>query len=83
MSRSEVYAYKIGESFPAEGELPISELDRKDGFLHMSTAAQVAATVGRFSKHTASIELLKVPIARIEDRLRWEASMNHGVFPHL
>ena len=83
--RSEKYAYKIGESFPSTGQLPVSELDRKDGFLHMSTAAQVPATVGRFFRHTNTIELLKVPIERLDGdgRLRWEASRSHGVFPHV
>ena len=37
------YTYKIVPSSPPEvlpAEYPVSELDQKDGFIHMSTAAQ-------------------------------------------
>lgn len=39
------YVYKILDAPPAEPlppELPVSELDAKDGFVHLSTAAQVS-----------------------------------------
>lgn len=79
------FVYKIGESFPtaSAAPLPVSDLDRKDGFIHMSTAEQVPATVGRFFKACKAIELLKIPIARVADRVKWESSSNHGIFPHL
>lgn len=39
------YVYKILDAPPAEplpSELPVSNLDAKDGFVHLSTAAQVS-----------------------------------------
>lgn len=40
-----MYVYKILDAPPAEplpSELPVSALDAKDGFVHLSTAAQVS-----------------------------------------
>lgn len=39
------YVYKILDARPEDplpATLPVSELDRKDGFVHLSTAAQVS-----------------------------------------
>lgn len=46
------YVYKILDAPPAEplpSELPVSELDAKDGFVHLSTAAQVSLLSPFFS----------------------------------
>ncbi|BFZ54951.1 hypothetical protein PYCC9005_001989 [Savitreella phatthalungensis] len=77
------FAYKIGESFPSETPLPVSELDRKDGFIHMSTADQVPGTVGRFFKGVKKVTLIKVRLQTIDHKLKWEQSSNHGTFPHI
>ncbi|ORY77750.1 hypothetical protein BCR37DRAFT_121258 [Protomyces lactucae-debilis] len=87
MAQDSGYVYKIGTSFP-EGldgrAFPLSDLDKvNDGFIHLSTKAQVPGTVGRFFKDINEIVLLKIPVARIQDKTKWEASSSHGIFPHI
>merc|ERR1712000_171836 len=75
------FVYKIvpeavEEPFPAE--LPLSELDRKDGFIHLSTAELVLGTCDRYFSHTTKIYLLKLDFAKTVSRTKWENG-----FPHL
>ncbi|RPB08726.1 hypothetical protein P167DRAFT_538973 [Morchella conica CCBAS932] len=72
---------------PLPEALPLSPLDAGDGFIHMCTSTQVSGVVGRFMGDTESVWLLKIPIERVEEGLRWEGSVvNGGIgeeFPHL
>jgi uncharacterized protein (DUF952 family) len=57
--------------------------DRRDGFIHFSTAAQ---TPGTLSKHFSAHErlwLVQAEAARAGERLRWEPSRSGQLFPHL
>lgn len=38
---------------------------------------------GSVTTDWSEIVLLKLPIARVEHKLRWEQSGSHGVFPHI
>ena len=78
------FVYKIlPEKPPIElpAALPLSELDAKDGFIHLSTAEQVPATAGRFFSMTSKLWLLKIELVRIEKNTRWE-SAGETFFPH-
>jgi uncharacterized protein (DUF952 family) len=72
---------------PLPEALPLSPLDAGDGFIHMCTSTQVSGVVGRFMGDTESVWLLKIPIERVEEGLKWEGSVvNGGIgeeFPHL
>jgi uncharacterized protein (DUF952 family) len=60
-----------------------SPVDRSDGFIHFSTAAQVVETARR---HFAGQEDLVLVAVRPQDlgaSLRWEASRGGDLFPHL
>lgn len=59
-----------------------SALCRRDGFIHMSTAAQLAQTLARFFAGRDDIVLLALDVAGIKDALRWEDVPGVGVFPH-
>lgn len=63
------------------GDVAGTPLDVRDGFIHLSTAAQVRDTAGR---HFAGAEDL-VLVAMSPDSLdvRWEASRGGDLFPHL
>lgn len=79
------YVYKIlPEAFPdpLPLTLPLSALDAKDGFIHLSTADQTPATAGLFFSQTNSLSLLKIPLARIEKHVKWEEASS-GCFAHL
>ena len=74
------YIYKIVPAsavlpeFPLPVALPISELDSSDGFIHLSTALQVAGTLKRFFADQDSVYLLKIPYANVEKDITWEDS---------
>ena len=58
-----------------------SAADRRDGFIHFSTAAQVRDTAAR---HFHGVSGLLIVAVRIEQLpLRWEPSRGGALFPHL
>lgn len=79
------YVYKIFPEAPPDplpSSLPRSALDAKDGFIHLSTAEQIPATASRFYTHNNSLSLLKIPLERIEESIKWEEAGTSS-FPHL
>ena len=64
-------------------------LDKKDGFIHLSTALQLAATLDLFFKDSDSLYLLKLNLDKVDEtQLIYEDSFpNEGkrksAFPHL
>jgi uncharacterized protein (DUF952 family) len=66
-----------------EGEFRGSAVDYADGYIHFSTAAQVAGTA---AKHFAGMSDLVVVAVAAEDlgaALKWEPSRGGALFPHL
>lgn len=64
------YIYKIlppstPPSSPLPEILPVSELDERDGFLHMSTSHQVLGTLRNFFSNETHVWLLRVPYERV------------------
>ena len=60
--------------------------DRRDGFLHFSTAAQLRASAAKHRKGQAGLVLVKVESARLGEALVWEPAKGGsrpGLFPHL
>ena len=55
---------------------------RTEGFIHLSTRAQVAATGHRFYSGVDGLVLLQVDPARLRWELRWEEADGQS-FPHL
>jgi uncharacterized protein (DUF952 family) len=60
-----------------------TEDDRRDGFLHFSTADQIAESARRHRAGQTGLVLVTVEAARLGDRLRWEKSRDGALFPHL
>ncbi|KAI8633961.1 hypothetical protein F5Y19DRAFT_471221 [Xylariaceae sp. FL1651] len=57
------YVYKIVPTAPPSpipAQYPLSELDQKDGFVHLSTATQIPTTADLFFKDSTSLWVLKV-----------------------
>ncbi|WP_432827748.1 DUF952 domain-containing protein [Dactylosporangium sp. CA-092794] len=69
--------------FEAAGVFAGSPLDRADGFVHLSTAEQVALTARRYFAGAGELVVLAVDPAPFGAALRWEPSPSGGVFPHL
>lgn len=57
--------------------------DRRDGFIHFSTAAQVAESAARHRAGVADLVLIVVETERLGAALRWETSRGGQLFPHL
>jgi uncharacterized protein (DUF952 family) len=60
-----------------------SEHDRRDGFIHFSTAAQVAETARKHFSGQAGLVLVALDSAVLGAGLKWEPSRNDELFPHL
>jgi uncharacterized protein (DUF952 family) len=57
--------------------------DLRDGFIHFSTAAQVAETAKKHFFGQTGLFLIAVDGDALGDSLRWEPSRNDELFPHL
>ena len=57
--------------------------DLRDGFIHFSTAAQVAETAKKHFFGQTGLFLIAVDADALGDSLRWEPSRDDELFPHL
>jgi uncharacterized protein (DUF952 family) len=57
--------------------------DARDGFIHLSTAAQVAETARKHFFGQRALFLVEVDGDALGRALRWERSRNDELFPHL
>jgi uncharacterized protein (DUF952 family) len=57
--------------------------DKRDGFIHFSTAAQVVETARRHFFGQTGLFLIAVDVGSLGEALRWEPSRNDDLFPHL
>ncbi len=57
--------------------------DLRDGFIHFSTAAQVAGTAEKFFRGQSGLFLIAIDADALGDDLRWEPSRGGDLFPHL
>jgi uncharacterized protein (DUF952 family) len=67
----------------AAGQFAGAPIDRQDGFIHFSTAAQVAETAARHFAGQHDLLLVAVEADRLGDSLRYEPSRGGDLFPHL
>jgi uncharacterized protein (DUF952 family) len=78
MCRAEEWAAAV-----AAGAYRGSSQDRADGFIHFSTAAQIAESASRHRAGQDGLVLVAVDPARLGGRLKWEPSRGGALFPHL
>ncbi len=63
---------------------PGEPMDRDDGYVHLSTPAQVPGTLARFFADRDDVLAVHVDPTRLDpDALRWETGPDGGPFPHL
>jgi uncharacterized protein (DUF952 family) len=67
----------------AKGVSTGAPVDVADGYVHFSTAAQVAETAARHFAGEAGLWLLACEEAALGPALRWEPSRGGALFPHL
>lgn len=66
-----------------EGVFRGSPDDHRDGYIHFSTADQVAGTARKHFAGQQNLVLIAVDSGRLGERLKWEPSRNDALFPHL
>lgn len=59
-----------------------SKEDKIDGFMHFSTAKQVAGSAAKHRLGEANLFLLEVDTKLLKNSLKWELCKNGGLFPH-
>ena len=67
----------------AAGRYDGGDDDRRDGFIHFSTADQIVESARRHRAGQAGLVLVAVEAERLGNRLRWEPSRGGILFPHL
>lgn len=67
----------------ALGRFTGSPVDLADGYIHFSTAAQVAATAAKYFTGVSDLLLVAVATADVAAALRYEPSRGGALFPHL
>ncbi|MDA0657190.1 MAG: DUF952 domain-containing protein [Proteobacteria bacterium] len=57
--------------------------DKRDGFIHFSTAAEIEISAGLYCKGMTDLLLIAVESASLGPVLRWENSRDGKSFPHV
>jgi len=81
------FVYKIAARAPfeasrAKGEFPRMPIDDQDGYIHFSTAAQLADTLRLYFAGQSDVVIIAVATKDLGDGLRWEPSRGGQLFPH-
>ncbi len=71
------------DAFSAPGSTSGSETDQRDGFIHLSTAVQLAETAARHFAQENDLVLLALYAEALGADLRWEPARGGSLFPHL
>lgn len=56
--------------------------DHRDGFIHLSTGAQLAGTAAKHFAGKHDLVLAAFTLAALGDCIRWEPSRGGALFPH-
>jgi uncharacterized protein (DUF952 family) len=83
-----MHVYKIfrrseWNAFRAAGQTAGAPVDLADGFIHLSTAAQVAETAAKHFARESDLVLVALDADGLGPALRWEPSRGGQLFPHL
>lgn len=70
-------------AFEEAGETSGAPIDVADGYVHFSTAEQVAETAAKHFSGETNLKLLALDSDRLGSKLKWEPSRGGALFPHL
>ena len=70
-------------AFRDAGETAGAPVDLTDGYIHFSTAAQVAQTAAKYFGTESDLVLLALEADRLGPALKWEPARGGALFPHL
>jgi uncharacterized protein (DUF952 family) len=88
MSEHDRVAYKVltAEQMAEFAQVPEfvgSSVDLADGYVHLSSAAQVDETVAKHFAGQDGLTILAVDLAALGDAIKWQASRGGALFPHI
>jgi uncharacterized protein (DUF952 family) len=69
--------------FEHDGRFTGAPVDLADGYIHLSTAAQVAETVEKHFAGQEDLWLVAVDLPALGEAVRWEESRGGQLFPHV
>jgi uncharacterized protein (DUF952 family) len=83
-----VTAYKVltadqMAALERDGSFAGAPVDVADGYIHLSTAAQLTETVDKHFAGQHDLHVAAVDLEALGDQIRWEESRGGQLFPHL
>lgn len=66
-----------------EGVFAGAPIDLADGYIHLSTSAQLTETVDKHFAGQEDLQLVAVDLAVLGDAVKWEESRGGQMFPHI
>ncbi len=78
-----IIAATLWNEAEAKGRFSGAPIDLKDGYIHFSTAVQVAETARLHFAGQSDLLLVAVDTSRLGDKLVYEPSRGGALFPHL
>lgn len=71
------------QSFKAEDHFTGAPIDIADGYIHFSSAIQVAETGAKYFADLPGVVLAEVDTEKLSVPIAWEPSRGGALFPHL
>ncbi len=71
------------EALQTDGQTTGAPIDLADGYIHFSTATQLAETLAKHFVDASPLIVLGVEEAKAGAKLAWEPSRGGALFPHL
>jgi uncharacterized protein (DUF952 family) len=84
----ETIAYKVLTAdqmvvLETEGRFSGAPIDLADGYIHLSSAAQLTETVDKHFGGQSGLHLAAIDLEALGDAVKWEVSRGDQLFPHL
>ena len=89
MSDKHDFVYRLATSAEwiateENGVAPTRDIDKRDGYIHLSTRMQVIETANMHFTGVRDLLALEIPLAAIADQVKFELAQKRGEeFPHL
>ncbi|MDP3551355.1 MAG: DUF952 domain-containing protein [Novosphingobium sp.] len=88
MSGRPLLAYKVltapeMAALEADGMFNGAPVDLADGYIHLSTEAQLTETVDKHFAGQTDLHVVAVDLAVLGDTVKWEPSRGGQLFPHI
>ncbi|MGQ3100708.1 MAG: DUF952 domain-containing protein [Alphaproteobacteria bacterium HGW-Alphaproteobacteria-17] len=58
-------------------------VDIADGYIHLSTAGQLEATIAKYFADCGELMIAEVDLGSLGDAVRWEPARGGDLFPHV